>query len=66
LFTGLLKYAVNQSKDDYSLFTKQNNGKSIAVLVYVEAMILTGNDIEEIIQLKRYLHIRSHMKDLRS
>ena len=41
-----------QSQADHSLFIKANSGSFTALLVYVYDMMLTGNDIVEINQVK--------------
>ncbi|CAL9023297.1 unnamed protein product, partial [Prunus brigantina] len=53
-----------QSRADYSMFTHVK-GKSITVvLVYVDDMIITGNDPTAIQQLKDFLHHQFRLKDL--
>ncbi|CAN1766532.1 Retrovirus-related Pol polyprotein from transposon TNT 1-94 [Linum perenne] len=53
-----------QSKADYSLFTKQSNKLFLAVLVYVDDIIMTGNDIQGIKDLKTNLHDKFTIKDI--
>uniref|UniRef100_A0A803KVP7 Uncharacterized protein n=1 Tax=Chenopodium quinoa TaxID=63459 RepID=A0A803KVP7_CHEQI len=53
-----------QSKFDYSLFIKENNSSTTAILVYVDDLLITGNDKEEIQVLKSLLSSHFHMKDL--
>ncbi|GJW84560.1 retrovirus-related pol polyprotein from transposon TNT 1-94 [Tanacetum coccineum] len=43
------------SKLHYSLFTLQQNGVQLNVLVYVDDLIVSGNDHEDITQFKTYL-----------
>ncbi|TXG72309.1 hypothetical protein EZV62_000888 [Acer yangbiense] len=53
-----------QSKADYSLFTC-NRGKSFtALLIYVDDILITGNDLAAINTLKQFLHNRFRIKDL--
>lgn len=52
------------SKADASMFIKTNQGKVVIVLVYVDDMIITGDDQDGIEQLKQNLCVRFHMKDL--
>ncbi|KAL8154536.1 hypothetical protein AgCh_000052 [Apium graveolens] len=53
-----------QSKNDYSLFIKQNAGKSTVIVVYVDDIILTGDDLLEIKDLKQHLDNVFSIKDL--
>ena len=41
-----------QSKTDYSLFTRQNNSSFTVLLIYVDDILLTGNDLTEIQRVK--------------
>ena len=53
-----------QSKNDYSLFIKKDGHNITIVAVYVDDIILTGNDIACISQLKHYLNDTFSIKDL--
>ena len=53
-----------QSKTDYSLFTKHQNGSFVAILAYVDDLILTGNDLNLIKAEKLRLSLEFKMKDL--
>ena len=53
-----------QSKSDYSLFTKQTSRGFTAVLVYVDDLVLSGNDLEEIQSIKGLLDAKFKIKDL--
>ena len=53
-----------QSKNDYSLFLKKQNLKIIIVAVYVDDIIITGDNDEEIHFLKRHLDHVFTTKDL--
>ncbi|XP_061359687.1 uncharacterized mitochondrial protein AtMg00810-like [Gastrolobium bilobum] len=53
-----------QSSADHSLFTKQNHGSFTALLVYVDDMVLTGNDMNEIQHVKGHLDNLFCIKDL--
>ncbi|KAG8479730.1 hypothetical protein CXB51_029255 [Gossypium anomalum] len=52
------------SKHAYSLFTKKQGDKIVVLLVYVDDLLITGNDIGMIDELKRVLHSSFKMKDL--
>ncbi|GJW47591.1 retrovirus-related pol polyprotein from transposon TNT 1-94 [Tanacetum coccineum] len=64
LSSALKKYGFVQSYSDYSLFTLQQNGVQLNVLVYVDDLIVSGNDHEAITQFKTYLSNFFHVKDL--
>ncbi|GKA16810.1 retrovirus-related pol polyprotein from transposon RE2 [Tanacetum coccineum] len=64
LSSALKKYGFVQSYSDYSLFILQQNGVQLNVLVYVDDLIVSGNDHEAITQFKTYLSNCFHMKDL--
>ncbi|KAM2157970.1 hypothetical protein ACFX1X_041960 [Malus domestica] len=49
---------------DSSLFVKANEGKLAIVLVYVDDLIITGDDEAEIIRTKENLSVRFQMKEL--
>ena len=53
-----------QSKNDYSLFIKQNNGLVTFAAVYVDDIVLTGDDTPSILALKNHLHTVFSIKDL--
>jgi hypothetical protein len=64
LSTALKAYGFKQSLSDYSLFTLQQQGSILGVLVYVDDLIISGNDHAVISTFKTYLHTCFHMKDL--
>ncbi|KAM1907090.1 hypothetical protein ACFX14_026784 [Malus domestica] len=49
---------------DSSLFVKANEGKLAIVLMYVDDLIITGDDEAEILRTKENLSIRFQMKEL--
>nr|GEV01945.1 ribonuclease H-like domain-containing protein [Tanacetum cinerariifolium]GEV01946.1 ribonuclease H-like domain-containing protein [Tanacetum cinerariifolium] len=53
-----------QSKSEYSLYTKSNNGIFLALLVYVNDIIITGNNVSEIEKFKVYIKSKFMIKDL--
>ncbi|CAL2274238.1 unnamed protein product [Prunus armeniaca] len=53
-----------QSKADYSLFTRKVGKSFTTLLIYVDDILITGNDIDAINSLKSFLHTRFRIKDL--
>ncbi|KAM2733441.1 hypothetical protein EV2_036866 [Malus domestica] len=53
-----------QSNWDHTLFLKHQNGKVTALIVYVDDMVVTGDDPVEQAALKSYLSTEFEMKDL--
>lgn len=64
LSSALKRYGFKQSYSDYSLFTLQNGETHINILVYVDDLIISGNDHDSIQEFKNYLSDCFHMKDL--
>ena len=62
--TTILKYGFKQSKSDYSLFTKKFNQTFIALLVYVDDILIASNDVQAVEDLKTSLNQEFKLKDL--
>lgn len=58
------KYEFQQSNSDHTLFLKHRVGKITALIVYVDDMIITGDDVEEISRLQEQLSTEFEMKNL--
>ncbi|GJS63466.1 ribonuclease H-like domain-containing protein [Tanacetum coccineum] len=65
LTSTLIENGFSQSKSDYSLFTKTNKDVFLALLVYVDDIIITGNNVAEIEKFKVFLKSKFMIKDLR-
>lgn len=63
---ALKQYGFNQSHSDYSLFTLYKGTLQLNVLVYVDDLIISGNDSDAIHIFKQYLSTCFYMKDLGS
>ncbi|GAA0173456.1 transmembrane signal receptor [Lithospermum erythrorhizon] len=66
LATSLRSYGFLQSYSDYSLFTLQHGHVHLHVLIYVDDLIISGNDSSALVAFKKYLGTSFHMKDLGS
>lgn len=64
LTTSLLGYGFKQSYSDYSLFTYTRDAIEMRVLVYVDDLLICGNDSAALSSFKEYLGQCFHMKDL--
>ncbi|GKC31474.1 ribonuclease H-like domain-containing protein [Tanacetum coccineum] len=60
LTMALLENGFVQSKFDSSLFTKKHDKIFIALLVYVNDIVITGNDVSEIEKFKIFLNQYMH------
>ena len=62
---SMRKYGYHQSQSDHTLFLKHSNeGKVTALIVYVDDIVVTGNDTVEMGKLKTYLAKEFEIKDL--
>ena len=59
-------FSYRQSNLDHTLFLKNHLGKITALVVYVDDMVVTGNDPHERKALHNYLSKEFEMKDLYS
>lgn len=64
LSSALLGFGFKQSRSDYSLFSKKQGSSFTAILIYVDDMLVIGNDLQAIQELKTLLNTQFHMKDL--
>jgi len=66
LASALKQYEFQQSHSDYSLFTLHKGTLQLHVLVYVDDLIISGNNSAAIHTFKHYSSTCFHMKDLGS
>ncbi|MDD0148486.1 reverse transcriptase domain-containing protein, partial [Shigella flexneri] len=57
-------FGYRQNNSDHTLFIKRKNGKITALIVYVDDMIVTGDDPKEMNEFQKYLSKEFEMKDL--
>lgn len=62
--TTLIQKGFRQSISDYSLFTYTCGQTSVFVLVYVDDIIITGNNDDAISDIKKFLAQSFSIKDL--
>jgi len=60
----IIQAGFSQSISDYLLFINHNGNSSTFVLVYVDDIIITGNDDLAIHQLKQFIENKFFIKDL--
>ena len=61
---SLLKFGFSQAKTDSSLFIRQTSTSFIALLIYVDDVIIASNDLKEMDVVKKFLHESFTIKDL--
>ncbi|CAO2841169.1 unnamed protein product [Amaranthus hypochondriacus] len=61
---AMRKFGYHQSNSDHTLFLKRKGSSITCLIIYVDDMIITGNDEQEIQALKRKLFAEFEMKDL--
>ena len=57
-------FGMQKSKSDHSVFYKNFISSIILLVVYVDDIVITGNDSKGILSLKSFLHSQFHTKDL--
>lgn len=61
---ALMGAGFKQSRHDYALFTWTKGMSSIYLMIYVDDILIMGNDESAVTSLKKYLHSTFHIKDL--
>ena len=63
-FEAMYSVGFIQSIADYSLFTRKQGMSFTVLLIYVDDILITGNDPVNIAATKQFLHKHFHIKDL--
>ena len=58
------KFGLQKSKSDHLVFYRNSHASIILLFVYVDDIVITGNDMVGISSLKSFLHCQFHTKDL--
>ncbi|CAL8163964.1 unnamed protein product [Prunus armeniaca] len=58
------KYGYHQGNSDHTLFIKRMDGKITLLIIYIDDMVVTGDDVVEMGKLHKYLALEFEMKDL--
>ena len=61
---SIRSFGYHQSNSNHTLFLKKQHGKITTLIVYVDDMVVTGNDPDEREALQSYLSSEFKMKDL--
>ncbi|WCJ43066.1 Retrovirus-related Pol polyprotein from transposon RE1 [Euphorbia peplus] len=64
LSTKLQSFGFCRSRNDHCLFTKSSPQGFLALIIYVDDILITGSHEEEIVAVKQYLHSLFTIKDL--
>ena len=64
--SAMKRVGYTQSQADHTLFIKRCNNRTTALIVYVDDIVVTGDDQEEIHRLKTFLGTEFETKDLGS
>lgn len=61
---AMLKFGYHQSNADHTMFIKRIGAKITVLIVYVDDIVMTGDDLEEVSRLKAQLAGEFEIKDL--
>ena len=61
---AMISFGYQQSNSDHTLFIKRKEGKLTLLIVYVDDIVMTGDDREEMTRLKKLLAQEFEIKDL--
>ena len=63
-FTSAMKFGYKQNNSDHTLFLKKEGELITCLIIYVDNMVITGNDANEIRDMKNKLSSEFDIKDL--
>ena len=66
LSSTIINHGFNQSKSDYSMFTRVQDGVIIILLIYVDDILVASNNLEAVPEFKTFLQDQFKLKDLGS
>lgn len=61
---AMKRFGYHQGDSDHTLFIKHKNGRVTLLIIYVDEMIVIGDDTDEMKRLQGYLFSKFEMKDL--
>jgi len=64
LSSALLNFGYTQSQADHTMFFQSTSQGYTCILVYVDDLLISGNDESAITRLKEHLHSKFNIKDL--
>ena len=64
LLASMKKFDYKQSNSDHTLFLRKKDDRITCLVIYVDDVVITRNDSEEISELERRLFLEFEMKDL--
>jgi len=64
--TIVAHYGLKRSSSDHSTFVRHSSAGTIILAIYVDDIVIIGDDDQVIIQLKAYLSSHFHINDLGS
>ena len=62
--SAMIKFGFKQTNSDHTMFVKRQRGKITLLIVYVDDIIVTGDDEDEINSIKKRLATEFEVKDL--
>ena len=65
-FASVRAFGLSFSQEDHSMFCRQHQGKSLLLILYVDDIIITGDNAHGIADMKYYLNKNFQTNDLGS
>lgn len=64
LSTTIVNHGFSQSKSDYSMLTRVQDGVILILLIYVNDIFMASNNLKVVSEFKTFLHDQFKLKDL--